>query len=84
MVLRFSDGYAESRDQWPKATQGDHQALVQSGQMVLMVVRQGGWTMLTVAKDALMKAKGPTEKWAESQPKKESTYFFSGDVKEVR
>jgi hypothetical protein len=44
-----------------KGTQGklnlkrDHQAQVYSGQMVLVVIRQEGWTMLAVAKDTEMK-----------------------------
>jgi hypothetical protein len=43
---------------WPKTLKTklnfkwDYQAQVYSGQMVLMVVWQGGWTILTVAKDA--------------------------------
>ncbi len=44
-----------------------YQALVKTGQMVVVVVRQEGWTSLTVAEDAQMRvgkriqiAKGPT------------------------
>ncbi len=58
---------------WPKTLKsklnlkGEYEARVHSGQMVLVVVRQGGWTMLTVAKGTqrrirkwLEEAKGPT------------------------
>jgi hypothetical protein len=43
---------------WPKTLKsklnlkGNYQAQVHSGQIVLVVDRQGGWTALTVAKDA--------------------------------
>ncbi len=43
--------------QWPVALKSKHnlkggyQAQVHSGQIVLMIVRQGGWTALTLAKD---------------------------------
>jgi hypothetical protein len=36
---------------------GYYQARVLSGQMVLVVVRQGGWTALRVAKDAQMRVR---------------------------
>jgi hypothetical protein len=56
---------------------GDYQARAHSGQMVVVVIRQGSWTTWTVAKDAQMRvskqlksAKGPTSKQAECQPKK--------------
>jgi hypothetical protein len=36
-------GEAGTRERWPKATQGGHQARVHSDQMVLMIARQRGW-----------------------------------------
>ncbi len=59
--------------QWPKTLKAklnlkrDYQARIRSGQMVLMVVKRGSWTALTVARDAqgrvkkrLKEAKRPT------------------------
>ncbi len=42
MVLMLVGGEARPHEWWPKVTQGGHQARVHSGQMVLVVVRQGG------------------------------------------
>jgi hypothetical protein len=51
----------------------------------------GGWIVLTVAKGTLWKSwkttletKGPNQKHAKCQPKKESTYSYSGDDEEGR
>ncbi len=57
--------------------------------MVLMVVRQGGWTNWMVEKDVKMRVgkqllASKQLKWVEWQPKKESSYSFIGNVEEVR
>jgi hypothetical protein len=62
MVLMIVRQVDRKIEWWPKDTEnklnlmGDYQARVNSGQMALVVVRQGGWTMGAVAKDTQMKA----------------------------
>ncbi len=59
--------------------------------MVLMIARQGGWTVLVVAKGAQIKV-GKTSLGSQGTYKmdrvtaqeKESTYSFSGDVEQAR
>jgi hypothetical protein len=61
--LEQSGKKAGPLEQWPKALKtklnlkGNKQALVHSDQMVLMVVRQGGWTALTVVKRTQMRVR---------------------------
>ncbi len=61
-------------EQWPNKLKtklnlkGDYQVQVHSGQMVLMVVRQGGWTTWTVEKD--IKIRVGKQLLASKQPSK--------------
>jgi hypothetical protein len=87
---------AGPHEQWPKDTQcsaksqGGLSGLSSLRSVILVVVRQEGWTMWMVAKNAQLELENDSmQPWnllkqAEWQPKNESTYSFSRNVEGVR
>jgi hypothetical protein len=80
--------------QWPKTltesqeTQEDYQARVHLDKMVLLGVRQGGWTARAVAKHTqakdrkrLQAAKGKSEQASDRPNERDNLIFFQGMIK---